>query len=75
MIRNQLNWDEYWRWETREERTAGVYYDANDEPQGYVLYWIADEVFHVKKNDLHQPRSPSRLMELYKCSFFNGDAR
>ncbi|MBB1166942.1 GNAT family N-acetyltransferase [Lacticaseibacillus paracasei] len=49
MIRNQLNWDEYWRWENEEERTAGVYYDANDEPQGYVLYWIADEVFHVKE--------------------------
>ncbi|MFD1430720.1 MULTISPECIES: GNAT family N-acetyltransferase [Lacticaseibacillus] len=49
MIRNQLNWDEYWRWENEEERTAGVYYDANDVPQGFVLYWIADEVFHVKE--------------------------
>lgn len=49
MIRNQLNWDEYWRWENEEDRIAGVYYDDNDVPQGYVLYWIADEVFHIKE--------------------------
>ncbi|WP_461224174.1 GNAT family N-acetyltransferase [Lacticaseibacillus suihuaensis] len=49
MIRNQLNWDEYWRWENEEERVAGVYYDEQDIPQGYVLYWIADEVFHIKE--------------------------
>lgn len=49
MIRNELNWDEYWRWENEEERIAGVYYDENEEPTGYVLYWIANEVFHIKE--------------------------
>ena len=49
MIRNELNWDEYWRWENEEERIAGVYYDQNEQPMGYVLYWIANEVFHVKE--------------------------
>lgn len=49
MIRNQLNWDEYWRWENEEERMAAVYYDKNNIPQGYVLYWIANEVFHIKE--------------------------
>ena len=49
MIRNQLNWDEYWRWENEEERIAGVYYDEHDRPQGFVLYWIANEVFHIKE--------------------------
>lgn len=49
MMRNQLNWDEYWRWENEEERIAGVWYDENDVPQGFVLYWIADEVFHIKE--------------------------
>ena len=49
MLRNQLNWDEYWRWENEEERIAGVWYDENDVPQGYVLYWIANEVFHIKE--------------------------
>ncbi|MDO1605287.1 GNAT family N-acetyltransferase [Lactobacillus sp. YT155] len=49
MIRNQLNWDEYWRWENEEERMAAIYYDENNQPQGYVLYWIANEVFHIKE--------------------------
>ena len=49
MIRNQLNWDEYWRWENEEERIAAVYYDDNDVPQGFILYWIANEVFHIKE--------------------------
>ena len=49
MIRNELNWDEYWRWENEEERIAGVYYDQDEQPMGYVLYWIANEVFHVKE--------------------------
>ena len=49
MIRNQLNWDEYWRWENEEERTAAVYYDAQGVPQGFCIYWIAQEVFHIKE--------------------------
>jgi predicted acetyltransferase len=49
MIRNQLNWNEYWRWENEEERFVGIYYDAQERPTGYVMYWIADEVFHVKE--------------------------
>lgn len=49
MIRHKLNWDEYWRWENEEERTAAVYYDINDQPMGYVFYWIAKDVFHIKE--------------------------
>ncbi|MCH4171042.1 MAG: GNAT family N-acetyltransferase [Lactobacillus sp.] len=49
MIRDQLAWDEYWRWENEEERTAAIYYDENNEPIGYVIYWIAEEVFHIKE--------------------------
>lgn len=49
MIRNQLNWEEYWRWENEEERTAAVYYNEDKEPTGFCFYWIADEIFHVKE--------------------------
>ncbi|WP_314209428.1 GNAT family N-acetyltransferase, partial [Vagococcus salmoninarum] len=49
MIRNQLNWDEYWRWENEEERVAAVYYNVENQPTGYCLYWIAEEVFHIKE--------------------------
>ncbi|MGH2140833.1 GNAT family N-acetyltransferase, partial [Enterococcus faecalis] len=29
--------------------TAAVYYGANQEPLGVHLYWVADEVFHIKE--------------------------
>lgn len=48
LIRGKQEWEEYWRWENEEERIAAVYYDKNDQPKGYLLYWIADDVFHIK---------------------------
>ena len=48
MIRNDLAWDEYWRWDL-DELTAAVYYDSFHEPQGYLLYWISEDVLHVKE--------------------------
>ncbi len=49
LIRNELYWEEYWRWENEEERIAGVYYDGDNLPTGYVLYWIQEDVFHIKE--------------------------
>ena len=49
MIRQDLNWEEYWRWENEEERTAAIYYNRDGEPQGVCFYWIAEEVFHIKE--------------------------
>jgi predicted acetyltransferase len=48
MIRNDLAWEEYWRWDP-EDLTAAIYYDAGRRPSGYVLYWISNEVFHIKE--------------------------
>jgi predicted acetyltransferase len=48
MIRNNLAWEEYWRWDL-EDLTAAVYYDKSHEPQGYLLYWISHDVLHIKE--------------------------
>jgi predicted acetyltransferase len=48
MIRNELAWDEYWRWDL-DDLTAAVYYDGEHEPKGYLLYWISEDVLHVKE--------------------------
>lgn len=48
MIRTELEWDEYWRWENEDERTAAVYYNVDDEPEGYIFYWIVDDIFYIK---------------------------
>ncbi|TFJ72193.1 GNAT family N-acetyltransferase [Carnobacterium maltaromaticum] len=49
LIRDELAWEEYWRWENEGERIAAVYYDENDEPTGCLFYWIAEDVFHMKE--------------------------
>lgn len=49
LIRNDFEWMEYWRWENEEERTAAVYYDSSDSPQGFLLYWVEDDVFHIRE--------------------------
>jgi predicted acetyltransferase len=49
MIRNNLAWEEYWRWENEEERIAAIYYNERDEEEGYLFYWISDDIFHIKE--------------------------
>ena len=47
MIRDNLAWDEYWRWEN-DDMIAAVYYNKDHKPLGYVVYYIANEIFHIK---------------------------
>ena len=48
MLRNNdLIWQEYWRWDP-DDMMAAVYYNESGQPDGYVLYRIANEVFHIK---------------------------
>ncbi|MGL4761985.1 MAG: GNAT family N-acetyltransferase [Sarcina sp.] len=47
LIRDELAWNEYWLWDS-DDLTAAVYYNTENEIDGYVLYWIEDEVFHIK---------------------------
>ncbi|MGC6767475.1 GNAT family N-acetyltransferase [Enterococcus sp. LJL128] len=49
MIRSPFNWEEYWRFENEEERTAAIYYNSEHQPQGVLFYWIAEDVFHIKE--------------------------
>ena len=49
MLRGDIEWEEYWRWENEDERTAAVYYEKRNKPSGYMLYWIERDVFHVKE--------------------------
>lgn len=47
IIRDDLAWNEYWLWD-RDDIMAAIYYNENGEPDGYVIYWIEDEVFYIK---------------------------
>lgn len=47
LLRDDLAWNEYWLWDS-DDLMAAVYYNEDNEPDGYVIYWIADDVFHIK---------------------------
>lgn len=47
LIRDDLAWNEYWLWDS-DDLMAAIYYNDKNEPDGYVLYGIKEEVFHIK---------------------------
>ena len=47
VLRDELAWNEYFLWDP-DDLMAAVYYNEEDEPEGYVIYQIAEEVFYVK---------------------------
>lgn len=49
MLRDDLAWEEYWRWENEIDRFAAVYYDEMNHPTGLCFYWIEEEVFNIKE--------------------------
>ncbi|MFS0786477.1 GNAT family N-acetyltransferase [Shouchella sp. 1P09AA] len=48
MIRNELAWDEHFKWE-RDDLIACVYYNEQEEPTGYMYYKVENETFYVKE--------------------------
>lgn len=47
LLRSDLLWNEYWLWDP-DDMMAAIYYNEDGQLDGYVLYRIADEVFHIK---------------------------
>lgn len=47
ILRDELAWNEYWLWDS-DDIMAAIYYNENDEVDGYLIYWIENEVFHIK---------------------------
>lgn len=47
VLRDELAWNEYWLWDS-DDIMAAIYYNENDEPDGYVIYWLANDIFHIK---------------------------
>lgn len=47
VLRDGLAWNEYWLWDT-DDTMAAIYYNENQETDGYVIYWLANDVFHIK---------------------------
>lgn len=48
LIRNELAWAEYWRWDVDDEIVA-IYYDKSNKPTGYIVYLLEDDIFKIKE--------------------------
>ena len=48
LYRNNLAWEEYWRWDEDDTKVA-IYYSSSDEPYGYMVYLINNDIMHVKE--------------------------
>lgn len=48
LIRDELAWKEYWRWDVDDMVTA-IYYNERHEPSGYIVYYLEKEIFHIKE--------------------------
>lgn len=48
LIRGDLEWGEYLRWDS-DDILAAVYYNAEQKPLGFVIYYMAKEVFQIKE--------------------------
>lgn len=48
LMRNDLAWEEYWRW-AEDDTNVAVYYDNASIPQGYIVYLIRDNIMFIKE--------------------------
>lgn len=48
LYRNNLAWEEYWRWD-EDDTNVAIYYSQNGEPYGYMVYLISSDVMHIKE--------------------------
>ena len=48
LYRNNLAWEEYWRWD-EDDTVVAVYYDQHATPMGYMVYLIKDDIMHIKE--------------------------
>lgn len=49
LIRGDFEWEEYWRWDNEDDMMAAVYYSKEEKPLGYVIYYIENEIMHIKE--------------------------
>lgn len=48
LFRNNLAWEEYWRWD-EDDTNVAVYYNMKDKPCGYMVYLIKNDIMHIKE--------------------------
>ncbi len=68
VLRDELAWNEYWLWDP-DDMMAAIYYNENNEPDGYVIYWFAHDVFHIKDMIFNNEDARSGLWNFISAHF------
>lgn len=48
LYRDELAWEEYWRWD-EDDTNVAIYYSQDEQPMGYMVYLIRDDVMYIKE--------------------------
>lgn len=68
VLRDELAWNEYWLWDS-DDIMAAIYFNENNEPDGYVIYWLADRVFRVKDMIFNNEDARTGLWDFISAHF------
>lgn len=68
IIRDELAWNEYWLWDP-DDMNAAIYFNENNEPEGYVIYRIDEEIFHIKDMIFQNETARSGLWNFISAHF------
>lgn len=68
IIRDELAWNEYWLWDNDDIMEA-IYYNENDEPDGYLIYWIENDVFYIKDMIFNNEEARTGLWNFVSAHF------
>lgn len=68
VLRDDLAWNEYWLWDP-DDMMAAIYYNKNGEPDGYVIYWISEEIFHIKDMIFNNEEARTGLWNFISAHF------
>ena len=50
LFRNNLAWEEYWRWD-EDDTNVAVYYNMKDKPCGYMVYLIKNCLLYTSEGE------------------------
>lgn len=68
IIRDELAWNEYWFWD-KDDIMAAIYYNENEKPDGYIIYWIENEVFYIKDMIFNNEEARTGLWNFVSAHF------
>lgn len=68
ILRDELAWSEYWLWDS-DDIMAAIYYNSSNESDGYVIYWLSENVFHIKDMIFNNEEARTGLWNFISAHF------